>query len=210
MADSTTNLDLMSASQSGKEITANALFDALSPALIYGRRASACAGLTWGYYGGVTDSPGTPTQIDNDTIALTGSATNYLERKDSDGTVVKNTSGWTGAGYTRLYKIVCGSSSVTSYEDWRTVEMALSSLASYFRGAALFTEVALTGTRNGSNTVFICTRYPQMVLKNAIPQVTLADGSGNTADIAITGSGPYTVTFAAAPSATDSLIALTT
>jgi hypothetical protein len=53
MASSTTNLDLIAQSQSSKEVTANALFDAGSPATLFGRRGSLCSGLNWFYYGGV-------------------------------------------------------------------------------------------------------------------------------------------------------------
>ena len=78
MADSTSNLDLISQSQAQKEVTANALFDPTSPASGFGRHASACAGLTWGYYGGTINISGTPTQFGNGTVTLTASATNYI------------------------------------------------------------------------------------------------------------------------------------
>lgn len=124
MSDSTTTLDLISASQSQKEVTANALFDAGSPGLGYGRRASTTAGLTWGYYGAVIDQSGTPTVVANGTIALTASDTNYLYIT-SAGVVTKTTSipgSWPGplaAGAIALYEIVTGTATVTSYTDWR-------------------------------------------------------------------------------------------
>jgi hypothetical protein len=83
MADSTTILDLIAQSQSSKEITANALFDVASPAMFGGRRASACSGLTWGYYGGqIIAGTGVRVTVPNGTITLTASATNtiYLNR----------------------------------------------------------------------------------------------------------------------------------
>lgn len=124
MSNSTTTLDQISASQSQKEVTANALFDAASPSTGFGRRASACSGLTWGYYGATVDVAGTPTQIANGTIALTASTTNYLYATSS-GVVTKTTSipsGWPGplaAGAVALYAIVTGTNTVTSYTDER-------------------------------------------------------------------------------------------
>jgi hypothetical protein len=119
MADSTSNLDLLIQSQSSKEVTANAFFDAASPAALYGRRQSTTSGLTWGYYGGRFNT----LSIANGTIALTASATNYIEADTSTGAVSKNTAGWTGAGKKRLYKVTTGASSVTNYEDFREVEI---------------------------------------------------------------------------------------
>jgi hypothetical protein len=120
MADSSTHLNSLSSGASSKEVTANGLFDAASPAMTLGRHDTACSGLTWGYYGGVvTLDDGTPFQIVNGTKTLTNAATNYLELDTSDGSVDLNTSGWT-AGKTRLYSIVVSGGLVTGYTDWRT------------------------------------------------------------------------------------------
>jgi hypothetical protein len=117
MSGSTSLLDLISSSQASKEVTANALFDACSPAALFGRRASTTAALTWGYYGGVMLVDGVPTAIANGTVALSASSTNYVEATRA-GVVSKNTTGFT-AGRIPLYKIVTGTATVTSYEDWR-------------------------------------------------------------------------------------------
>lgn len=121
MADSTTNLDLIAENADGQEIVANDQFDALSPSGFYGRRASTTTGLTWGYYGAkiVTASTQTRTLIANGTVALTASATNYVEANASTGAVTVNTTAFT-AGRWPLYKIVAGTATITSYEDWRT------------------------------------------------------------------------------------------
>lgn len=123
MANSTTNLDTISSSQASKEVTANALFDAGSPATTYGRRASTSSGLTWGYYGGnVTIAAGTLSQIANGTVALTASQTNYVVAAKSNGAVSVSTAttNWNDTdNYWRLYSIVAGASSVTSYTDAR-------------------------------------------------------------------------------------------
>ncbi len=122
MANSTTTLDTIQTSQAGKEITANQLFDAMSTAAIFGRRASTTSALTWGYYGGAMAVSGTPTQIANGTVALTASSTNYVEAVKATGVVVKNTTGWTGDTHIPLYKIITGTSTVTSYEDFRSMQ----------------------------------------------------------------------------------------
>lgn len=117
MAGSSTNLDLIQTAQAQKELTANALFDAGSPATLFGRRASTSVALVWGYYGGPLLVGGTPTQIANGTVTLTASQTNYVEANAS-GVVSCNTSGFT-AGYTPLYSVITGTSTVTSYTDKR-------------------------------------------------------------------------------------------
>lgn len=118
MSNSTSNLDLIRVAQAQKETTANELFDAASPAMLYGRRASTSGGLVWGYYGGAVIIGGTPTSIANGTITLTASATNYLQADPATGAVSKNTTGFT-AGMTPLYSVVAGASTVTSYTDFR-------------------------------------------------------------------------------------------
>lgn len=129
MANSTTNLDTILTSQAQKEVTANALYDATSPATGFGRHASACSGLTWGYYGGVLQVSGTPTQIANGTIALTNNATNYITYNAS-GTVATTTSipsGWPGplaGGLVAMYDVTTSGGFVTSWNDWRTAQGA--------------------------------------------------------------------------------------
>ncbi len=119
MAGSTTNLDLIAQSQAAKEVTANALFDAGSPATLFGRRASLCSGLSWFYYGGTMLIDGVLTAIANNAaaLALSASTTNYVEATRA-GVVSKNTTGFT-PGAIPLYTVVTGSSSVTSYTDQR-------------------------------------------------------------------------------------------
>lgn len=117
MSNSTTNLDLISSGQEEKEVTANELFDALSPSSLFGRRATTTELLTWGYYGGRMLVDGVLTTIVNSTVALSASTTNYVEATRA-GVVSKNTTGFT-AGSIPLYTIVTGSSTVSSYTDER-------------------------------------------------------------------------------------------
>jgi len=119
MSSSTSNLDLLTQSQSGHYITANGLFDAASPAMLFGRRQALCSGLNWFYYGGVLLADGITTTVANNAAALvlTASATNYIEATTA-GVVSANTVGFT-AGRIPLYTVVTGASSVTSYTDQR-------------------------------------------------------------------------------------------
>lgn len=118
MSDSATNLDTIATAQASKEVTANALYDAGSPATLFGRRASTSSGLTWGFYGGKLLVDGVVTSIANGTVALTASTTNYVEASRA-GVVSRNTTGFT-AGSIPLYTVVTGASTVTSYTDHRT------------------------------------------------------------------------------------------
>lgn len=125
MADSTTNLDTIVQGSGSQDMQANALYDAASPAMLYGRRASATGGLTWGYYGGnVTKSDGTQTTVANGTVSLSSSSTNYVVAQKSDGAVSVSAAAtnWNDtANYWRLYSVVTGSSTVTSYTDEREI-----------------------------------------------------------------------------------------
>lgn len=114
MSNSTTLLDTLTSNQASKEVTANALFDAGSPSTLWGRRASTCSGLTWGYYGGWFNGA-----IANGTVLLTASTTNYIEAHETTGAVSVNTSGFT-AGKIALYQVVTGATTVTSYTDRRS------------------------------------------------------------------------------------------
>lgn len=117
MANSTTNLDLISSSQAQKEVTANDALDAGSPATLFGRRGSTTTGLTWGYLGGTLSVDGAPTQIANGTVLLTASTTNYIEATRA-GVVSVNQTAFT-PGRRVLYSVVTGASSVTTYTDYR-------------------------------------------------------------------------------------------
>jgi hypothetical protein len=86
--------------------------------MLYARRASTTSGTTWGYYGGKVRLAGVVTSISNGTLALTPSATNYVQAHPDTGAVSNNTTAFT-AGYLPLYTVVVGSATVTSYTDHR-------------------------------------------------------------------------------------------
>lgn len=125
MSDSTTLLDTIINGSGSQDVQANALYDSASPAMLYARRASTTSGTTWGYYGGnVTKSDGTQTTIANGTLALAPGATNYLVAEKSTGTVsaATTTTNWNDtANYWRLWSIVVGSATVTTYTDEREI-----------------------------------------------------------------------------------------
>lgn len=117
MADLATILDQILVGQAQPAVTANELFDAASPATLFGRRARTCSGLTWGYYGGVLLVDGVPTAVANGTLSLTASQTNYIEATRA-GSVSFNTTGYT-AGRIPLYRVTTSGSAVTNYLDDR-------------------------------------------------------------------------------------------
>lgn len=124
MSNSVSYLDLISASQANKEITANNLFDAGSAATLLGRRASTSSGLIFGLYGGVKSINGTPTQVPSQNVTLTPSATNYIY--ENLGEVVCTTTmpvGWPGPmpGYAvAVYEVLTGADAPISWTDWRS------------------------------------------------------------------------------------------
>lgn len=122
MADSTTNIDQISSTQANKELTANSLFDAASPVMLWARHAPASIGLTWGYYGGrFVDNTGTAHTIANGTVTLSASTTTYIYADNVTGAVSSNTTGFP-AGKVPLYSVVTGASQVTSWLDYRSYQ----------------------------------------------------------------------------------------
>jgi len=127
MSGSANPLGSISPSQASKEVTANGLFNAVSPAALFGMNPATTAALTWGYFGGAFNVVGTNTILANGTVALTASTTNYVEASDA-GAVTKNTTGFS-VGAIPLYTVVTGVSTVTSYIDWRNPGGAFSGVS---------------------------------------------------------------------------------
>ncbi len=118
MADSSTSIPQILQSQAQKEVLANALFDASTPAMLYGRNAVASLGLVWGYLGGRIYVNGAPVVIANGTLTLAANQNHYLE-VGINGAVTSNTSGFS-ADRVPLYRVQTGPSSVINYEDHRS------------------------------------------------------------------------------------------
>ncbi|PFH29154.1 hypothetical protein [Burkholderia sp. JKS000303] len=125
MAGSSSILDLVTTTSATKEAVLNALFDAASPAMLWGRQASACSGLTWGYFGGSYWPIGasSPTAIANGTVTLTANATNYIFADPGTGAVGINTTGFP-TGKVPLYSVVVpsGATTFSSYLDYRSYQ----------------------------------------------------------------------------------------
>jgi hypothetical protein len=120
MADSTSTLAtlLLTTLQAAKEAAANALFNSASPSMLYANNPATTTGLTWGFIGGRYRS----SAIANGTVALTASTTNYVVANATSGAVTSSTAttNWNNqVGFIRLYLVVTGASSITSYEDHR-------------------------------------------------------------------------------------------
>lgn len=130
MSNSTTLIDQISSTQAAKEVVVNANFDAASPAMLWGRRASTTAGLTWGYFGGTYYTSSGANAVANGTVTLTASATNYVYASATTGAVAVNTAGFP-AGSIPLYQIVTGASAVNSYTDERSFQPSAVSGPSY-------------------------------------------------------------------------------
>lgn len=198
MSNSTTLLDLIAQSQAQKEATANELFDAASPATLYGRRASACAGLTWGYYGGSINLSGVPTPIANGTLTLTASATNYVQASSS-GVVSVNTTGFT-AGAIPLYTIITGTDTAVSYTDHRTMGMGgnLGGGGSSTNAVDLIVPVVAEGAGFSTGTAAVTFRSPvaMTIDSSKVPRASLsvAGSTTTTIDIKINGTSIYGAT----------------
>jgi hypothetical protein len=117
MADQTTNIQQIVAG-AGADQLVNENFDAATPAMLFARRAGACAGLVWGYYGGRWSG----LSIANGTLTMTASTTNYITVNLANGAVSTSTSTtvWNDtANNARAYQVITGGASVTDYQDWR-------------------------------------------------------------------------------------------
>lgn len=116
--DSTTLLEQIETSQASKEVTANNLFDAASPATSYGRHAETSDGLNFGYYG--TRYGGT--LIANGSNLCDASTTVYMVMDLGTGAVTFDTddTDWNDAtNFGRCYLITAGTATITGYEDHR-------------------------------------------------------------------------------------------
>jgi nucleoside phosphorylase len=201
MANSTSNVDAISASQSSKEVTANNFFDAASQAITYGRRGATSSGLTWGYYGGnVRISAGTMSQIANGTLTLTGSTTNYIVAAKTNGavSVSTTTTNWDDStNYWRLYSVVTGSATVTSWTDARLMAQFTQDPGGGGGSAAWG---AITGTLSDQTDLqaalddkeFVLTAGTNITIDRSTPSapvINASGGGGGTVDSIVAGDG---------------------
>lgn len=116
MADSSSPIQQIQEA-SGAVTRVNENFDATSPAMLYARDARTTSALTWGYIGGRYASA----VIASGVLALTASSTNYVVADRTTGVVTASTSNtnWESSSFLRLYLVVTGASTVSSYQDHR-------------------------------------------------------------------------------------------
>src|SRR5262245_46173527 len=119
MANSDNPLDQIEVGQSQPAVLANELFDAMSPAALFGRRNRTTTGLTWGYYGGRYLG----LDIAHGTVLLPASqGTVYIVANKGTGVVSQSTSStnWDDTdNYIQLYIATTGSASITAWDDYR-------------------------------------------------------------------------------------------
>lgn len=142
----------------------NENFKSVSPAACFGIKDSTTTGLTLGYYGGVLDG----VSYADGTHLLTASTTRYVVVKRSDGVVSSSTgtTNWNNqTDYLRMGVAVVGTSTITTWTDWRVVystgtftggtltsalneapAVALASAATVNIGAAAANTVTVSGT----------------------------------------------------------------
>jgi hypothetical protein len=188
MADSTSFIDLISSSQSQKEVTANNAFNAASPGLFGARRSSTSAALTWGYYGGRWRG----TLVSNGTLALTASSTNYIVVSKATGVVSASTAttNWNDRSrYLRLYLVVTGSATITSWQDHRQAYDEQSFLLVNYQAVSPHT---IAATDLGATVEIDQAASAQITLPNNLPVGfhcrVLQAGAGQVQFVADTGA----------------------
>jgi len=126
MADSQYPFGKIISGQGSQEVKANQLFDAVSPTALYGLRGAVTTGLVLGFHGGKLLISGALTTIADGTIALTASATNYVEAHPDTGVVSKNTTAFT-PGYLPIAAVTTNTTSIvptTGFVDYRVMDLA--------------------------------------------------------------------------------------
>jgi hypothetical protein len=186
-------LDTITEGQDSKEVTANNMAEAESPAALFGCRSTQTNGLTFGYYGGVMLVDGAITAISSGTVLLTGSTTNYVESTYA-GVVSKNTTGFT-AGRIPLYTIATTSTAISTVTPARAfVEPSyLPQIAAVSISTANVTLTAaqarckiivLSGTLTGDRSLIVPDRGVWIVDDNTSGSFTVtvktASGTGAT------------------------------
>jgi hypothetical protein len=117
----------------GADTRVNENFQQTSPAALYARDPVTSIGLTWGYKGGQYNA----NTIADGAVALTASATNYVVANRTTGAVSAATTltNWNDAtNYLRLYSVITGTATVTSFADNRQI---IGMTANSFAGGTL-------------------------------------------------------------------------
>jgi len=107
---------------------------------LFGHKTTTTTGLTLGYFGGVLLVDGVITTIADGTVALTASATNYIEATRA-GVVSKNTTGFT-AGSIPIREVVTGTAAIASIAERLPRDMLVTGRLS--KSVAGNTDITLT------------------------------------------------------------------
>jgi hypothetical protein len=181
MADSSGSSlpDFIVENQAQKEVTANGFFDAGSPAILFGRRVSTTGLLTWGFYGGELLVDGVLTAINNGSVALTVSATNFIEATRA-GAVSANTTGFT-AGRIPLYEVVTNATTTTSWTDRRAWVQPAHVAGLLARAMATDANITLTAAEARNQILRITSSVSLTATRNVVvplaPQIWVVDNS---------------------------------
>lgn len=112
-------MQALTSSQASPEVPINENFTLLEHQQTYGFRASGSSGLTWAYWGGRWSGAA----ITQSTLTLTANSTCYIVVLRSSGAISFSTAttNWNNQlDYARVYSVVMGASTVTSYVDFRS------------------------------------------------------------------------------------------
>jgi hypothetical protein len=186
-------LDTIESTQSQKEVTANALFEAMSPSALFG--VSSVSELTLELYGGVMLVDGVITAISTQSVLLTAATTNYVEATRA-GVVSKNTTGFT-AGRIPLYTVTAGASTISSVTPARAfvepsyivngVSLTIDSADVTLNAEqARCRFITLTGTLTGNRNLIVPNSGEWVVINNTSGAynvtVKTSAGTGDTVD----------------------------
>lgn len=118
MSDLSTPFGTISQGSSNQTTKANALFDAVSQAAVYGLNGTTTSALVLGLHGGKVVCHGVVTTIADYADTLTVSSTNYIEANPDTGAISKNTTGYT-PGYVKIGRATTSTSAITNWLDDR-------------------------------------------------------------------------------------------
>lgn len=197
MANSTTHLTTLTSAQASKEITVNQLFDAASPALMFGRKQSS-TGLSWDYYGGYFWVNGGPVWVPNGTLTLSASQASICIEVSRAGTVYAVNGSTFTPGRFALYTVVTGASSVTSWTDMRQAGLKPDGLAS----VSMTSDANFTMTQgraecqvlNVSSTVSL-TATRDLIMPLMVAQYTIYNGTTGGQALRVLGATGAAVTI---------------
>lgn len=180
MSDSASPFGTISLGQTDQVLSANNLFNAVSPASIYGLDEFTSSGITLGLFGGKISINGVITTVAASSLTLTISTTNYIQADPATGTAYVNTS--YSPGFWPIGRAVTDTAGMTNWYDDRytsgmapqgTLTKTLPSDANY----------SLTAAEARNNTLEIAgtlTATRNIYLPHSKQQWTVYNGTGQS------------------------------